>query len=149
MKYILLVSVVALSATANAGDKSLDNLSDCQYSQKMLTEASPYVDKATALMAQNSDYREIAKWRVSTFNPAFSDIKEKYQLPPSAFTSDENRRISGVVYSEFIGRLGLFVQEVYNHARNGGSKGKIKEQWTFMKQSVNKFAETCTSDKGI
>lgn len=146
MKYVLLASVVALSATVNAGDTSLDNLSDCQYSQKMLTEASPYVDKAATLLTQNSDYREIAKWRVSTFNPAFSGIKDKYQLSPSAFTTDENRKISGVVYSEFIGRLGLFVQEVYNHARNGGEKDKIKEQWAFMKEAANTYAQHCKSN---
>ncbi|QSV13271.1 hypothetical protein CGI80_00485 [Vibrio parahaemolyticus] len=146
MKYILLASIIAFSATTNAEDSSLESLSDCQYSQKMLTEVSPYIDKATTLLTQNSDYRQVAQWRVSTFNPAFSDIKEKYNLPPSAYTTDQNRKISGVVYTEFVGRLSLFVQEIYNHARNGGDKSKIKEQWGFMKEAATTYAKTCESN---
>ncbi|GAB6260678.1 hypothetical protein PSSHI_09210 [Photobacterium sp. R1] len=81
--------------------------------------------------------------RLNSFNAALSEIKVKYELPPSTYTSDPNRKISSIIYSKFIGRIKLFVQEIYTHARNGGDRDRIKLLWSEMRTAMNHLTKSC------
>ncbi|WP_053349567.1 hypothetical protein [Vibrio alginolyticus] len=133
---------LALIASAHAyAQNDLSTLSDCQYSKKMIDEASPLLLKAVSFV-DNADYREIAQWRTTTFNSSISQVEDKYRLSPEEAMS-ANRNLSTQIHNDFVNRTRLLVQEIYNHVRNGGDKSAIQEQWQIIKKTGELYAQQC------
>lgn len=140
MRGIILGLVLIASAHAYA-QNDLSTLSDCKYSKKMIDEASPLLLKAVSFV-DNADYREIAQWRTTTFNSSISQVEDKYRISPTEAML-ENRSLSIQIHSDFVSRTRLLVQEIYNHARNGGDKSAINEQWQIIKKTASSYAKQC------
>ncbi|WP_281946401.1 hypothetical protein [Vibrio parahaemolyticus] len=118
-------------------------LSDCEYSNKMITEVSPLLAKAVSFV-DSTDYREVAQWRSATFNSSISQIEDKYRLSPKEAMS-ENRSLSRQIHDDFVNRTRLLVQEIYNHVGSGGDKSAVNEQWKMIQKTASLYAEQCES----
>lgn len=142
-KFIAASMLAVSSLSAAASSKDLTALSDCEFSEQMLSESVYSFSKAIQFYSHGAIHSEIAQWRVRNFNPAFAALKEKYKLNPQTITSDKNREVSSVIYTEFLGRLPILVQEINSNARYGKNEDGIKQQWRLMKQAANVYAEKC------
>ncbi|HCJ4667674.1 hypothetical protein [Vibrio parahaemolyticus] len=139
--YSALFRLVQLTDSATIGDSS--NLSDCELAGKMISDTTPYIEKAISL-TDSKKYQDVASWRAKVFNPAISDIEQRYNTREIA-TQFRNKPISSEVASEYVLRTKLLVQEVYSHVRHGVDKSGIKQQWKLMRVPLETYSNKCES----
>lgn len=138
----ILISAALLTSAHTSAQSELNALSDCEYSKRMIVEVSPLLSKSVSFIQNNTDYKEIARWRTTTFNESISQIEDKYRLSPKEAMS-ANRSLSRQIHSDFVNRTRLLVQEIYNQVKTGGDKSALQEQWNIVKGAGELYAKQC------
>ncbi len=136
MKKLMLLFASFLSASTFAASV------DCEKAKPMVSPTVHLVVQALRMHKADTDYKTIARWRSSTFNPEIEKIIQANELQPKDIMNP-NLEITRDIYNEVMMRSKIYVNQVYSYSRGSADKQSVDEQRIMISDAVRRFEDAC------